>query len=159
MRPPGSPEELQRKRERALDLLKQGHTQAEVARIIDVDSRSVRRWLAAQRQGGKKALRAVPASGRPTKLTPAQRQQLEKQLLEGAQSAGFPTDLWTCPRVAELIRRSFGVRYHVDHIGRLLHALNWSPQKPTRKAVERDEEGIRQWIKQAWPAIKKKRAG
>jgi transposase len=119
----------------------------------------VRRWCAAQRQGGKKALQAVPASGRPTKLTAAQRQELEKQLLKGARSAGFPTDLWTCPRVTDLIRRSFGVRYHVDHIGRLLHALNWSPQKPTRKAVERDEEGIRRWIKQAWPAIKKKRAG
>jgi transposase len=159
MRPPGSPEELQHKRERALELLKQGHTQTDVAGIMDVDPRSVRRWCAAQRQGGKRALQAVPASGRPTKLTAAQRQELEKQLLKGARSAGFPTALWTCPRVADLIRRSFGVRYHVDHIGRLLHALNWSPQKPTRKAVERDEEGIRRWIKQVWPAIKKKRAG
>lgn len=159
MRPPGSPEELQRKRERALDLLKQGHTQAEVARIIDVDPRSVRRWNAAHRKKGRKGLQAVPASGRPAKLTAAQRQQLEKQLLQGAQAAGFPTDLWTCPRVADYIRRSFGVRYHVDHVGRLLHALNWSPQKPTRKAMERDEQSIQQWVKQTWPAIKKKRVG
>jgi transposase len=150
---------LQRKRERAIELLHQGVTQAEVALILEVDARSVRRWKRASRTGGKAALQAVPASGRPPKLTDRQRQQLEKQLLRGAQAAGFATDLWTCPRVAEHIERRFGVHYHVDHIGRLLHALNWSPQKPTRKAVERDEEGIRQWVKQVWPAIKKKRAG
>ncbi len=142
-----------------MDLLKQGLTQAEVARILDVDSRSVRRWKRAEGRGGKAALQAVAASGRPPKLTPKQRQQLEKQLLRGAQRAGFATDLWTCPRVAEHVARTFGVHYHVDHIGRLLHAMKWSPQKPTRKAVERDEEGIQQWIKQVWPAIKKKRAG
>ena len=150
---------MQRKRERAIDLLKQGLTQAAIAHILEVDPRSVRRWKRAQQSAGKAALRAVAASGRPPKLTPSQRQQLEKQLLRGAQAAGFATDLWTCPRVAEHIQRRFGVGYHVDHIGRLLHAMNWSPQKPARKAVERDEDGIRQWIKQVWPAVKKKRAG
>jgi transposase len=127
--------------------------------MVGVDPRSVRRWIAAHRSGGKKALRAVAAGGRPPKLTDAQRQELEKQLLKGAQSAGFPTELWTCPRVAEYIRRKFGVRYHVDHVGRLLHALDWSPQKPTRKALERDEQAIQNWVKKVWPAIKKKRAG
>jgi transposase len=150
---------LQHKREHAIELLGQGYTQQEVARLMKVDARSVRRWKAAHQAGGKKALQAVAASGRPAKLTPQQRQRLEKQLLRGATAAGFATDLWTCPRVAEHIERTFGLRYHVDHIGRLLHAMNWSPQKPTRKAMERDEEGIRQWIKQVWPAIKKKRAG
>lgn len=150
---------MQRKRERAIELLRQGYSQSEVARIADVDPRSVRRWKAAHGVGGKTALQAVAASGRPPKLTAAQRRQLEKQLVRGAASAGFATDLWTCPRVAEFIQRSFGVHYHVDHIGRLLHAMHWSPQKPTRKAVERDEEGIRRWAKQTWSAIKKKRAG
>lgn len=150
---------MQRKRERAIDLLKQGLTQAEIARILEVDPRSVRRWKRAERRAGKAALQAVPASGRPPRLTGRQRQQLEKQLLRGAQAAGFATDLWTCPRVAEHIQRAFGVRYHVDHVCRLLHAMQWSPQKPARKAVERDEVGIRQWIKQDWPGLKKKRAG
>lgn len=150
---------MQRKRERAAELLAQDVTQTEIARILDVDARSVRRWKHDLRFGGKAALRAVPASGRPPKLSPVQRRRLEKHLLKGAQAAGFPTDLWTCPRVAEHIERSFGVRYHVDHVGRLLHSMNWSPQKPTRKAVERDEEGIRQWVKHVWPAIKKKPAG
>jgi transposase len=85
-------------------------------------------------------------------------ERLEKKLLKGAQAAGFPTDLWTCPRVARLISSLFGVTYHVDHIGRLLHMLGWSPQKPERRAIERDEEKIRQWVKHQWPRIKKKPA-
>jgi transposase len=119
---------LQRKREHAAELLSQGLNQAEIARRLKVDMRSVRRWKHAVRFGGRAALKAVPASGRPLKLSPGQRQRLEKQLLRGALAAGFTSDLWTCPRVAEHIEQAFGVSYHVDHIGRLLHALNWSPQ-------------------------------
>ena len=130
-----------------------------MARAVGVDPRSVRRWKHDLRFGGRAALRAVPASGRPPRLSPGQRLRLEKHLLKGAQAAGFATGLWTCPRVAEHIERTFDIRYHVDHVCRLLHQMNWSPQKPTRKAIERDEEGISQWVKQAWPAIKKKRAG
>jgi transposase len=142
-----------------VELLGQGLTQAEVARAVGVDARSVRRWKRDLRLGGRSALKAVPASGRPPRLSSGQRQRLERHLLKGAHAAGFATDLWTCPRVAEHIERTFGIRYHVDHVCRLLHQMNWSPQKPTRKAVERDEEGIAQWVKQSWPAIKKKRAG
>ncbi len=60
-----------------------------------------------------------------------------------------------CPRVAELVQRRFGVDYHVDHVGRLLHELGWSPQLPTRHAVERDEAAIRRWAHETWPRVKK----
>ncbi|MGA3263041.1 MAG: winged helix-turn-helix domain-containing protein [Terracidiphilus sp.] len=135
---------MQRKREQAIRLLEQGLTQTQIARSLDVDPRSVRRWKHDLRRGGWAALKAVPASGRPLKLSAGERRRLERQLLKGAQAAGFPTDLWTCPRVAEHIERTFGIRYHVDHVGRLLQAMNWSPQKPARKAIERDEQGIGQ---------------
>ena len=72
----------------------------------DVDPRSVRRWKHDLCRGGSAALQAVPASGRPPKLSSRQRQRLEKHLLKGAQAAGFATDLWTCPRVAELIEQA-----------------------------------------------------
>jgi putative transposase len=61
--------------------------------------------------------------------------------------------------VAEIIDREFGVEYHEDHIGRLLHGMGWSPQKPERRARERDEEAIRTWIKKEWPRVKKKPRG
>ena len=101
---------------------------------------------------------AKPAPGRPPKLTAKQRAQLERLLLKGAEAAGFATPLWTCPRIATVIERHFQVRYHVDHIGRVLHALGWSPQQPTRRAIERDEVAIAQWVKDRWPVVRKRRA-
>ena len=155
MRPNGSGEELERRRLRALSLLDEGLLPVEVARRVGVDRRSVRRWKAAARQGGREAVRARPTPGRPTKLSARVRGRLEAVLLRGAQTAGFPTDLWTCPRVADIIHRRFGVRYHVHHVGRLLRALGWSPQKPRRRAIERDEAAIQRWVKEEWPRIKK----
>jgi transposase len=158
MRPHGSPEDLERRRERAIALLNEGHRPVDVADRVGVDRRSVRRWKAAYRKRGRSGIAARPASGRPRKLQSNALAQLERDLLKGAQAVGFSTDLWTCPRVAYLIRSRFGVRYHVDHIGRLLRSLGWTPQRPTRRAVERDEAAIQRWIKTDWPRIKKKPA-
>ena len=128
MRPSGSPEALERRRFKAMDLLEDGLQPVEVANKLKVDRRSVRRWKAAFRSQGPKAIKAKPSSGRPPKLDKQAKKDLEKHLLQGAKAAGFQTDLWTCPRVAKLIQSHFGVRYHVDHIGRLLHSLGWSPK-------------------------------
>jgi transposase len=155
MRPAGSPQALEQRRERAIELLKDGYQPCDVASMLNVDRRSVRRWNATYRQQGASALRAKPASGRPPKLSAKDKARLEKILLKGAAAAGFPTDLWTCPRIVETIERHFGVHYHVDHIGRLMHAMGWSPQKPMRRAVERDEQAIANWVKTDWPRVKK----
>jgi transposase len=157
MRPVGDAKQLERRRQRAIALLKEGRAPVEVARLVGVDRRSVRRWNAAHRMQGVAGLAARPVPGRPSKLTERQREQLEVLLLRGAGGSGFESDLWTCPRVAHVIGRRFGIRYHVDHIGRLLRSLGWSPQRPTRRALERDEEEIQRWVKQEWPRIKKKR--
>ncbi len=106
-----------------MDRLEDGLQPVEVAKKLKVDHRSVRRWKAAFRNQGPKAIKAKPSSGRPPKLDKQSKKDLEKRLLQGAKAAGFHTDLWTCPRIAKLIPSSFGVRYHVDHIGRLLHSL------------------------------------
>ena len=158
MRPHGSPEELERRRRRAIELLNEGYPPVEVARMVGVDRRSVRRWKATHRRKGNRGIEAKPAPGRPPKLDGKAKKQLERDLLKGAQAAGFPTDLWTCPRVAEWIATRFGIAYHVDHIGRLLASLGWSAQKPQRRAKERNEEEIQRWIKHDWPRIKKNRA-
>ena len=155
MRPTGSPEELEHRRMRALALLKEGLQPVEVARRVGVDRRSVRRWRAAARSQGEGGVRAKPASGRPPKLQGKHRTKLEALLLKGAQAAGYHNDLWTCPRVGELIERRFGICYHVDHIGRLLHDLGWSAQKPARRAIERDEQVIQGWVCKDWPRVKK----
>jgi len=156
MRPHGSPKELEQRRQRAIALLEKGYQPVDVASMLGVERRSVRRWKATHRKKGEKGIQAKQASGRPPKLDRNDLRKLEKTLLKGSKKAGFPTDLWTCPRIAQLIRSLFGVNYHVDHIGRILHDLGWSPQKPERRAVERDETKIKEWIKVDWPRIKKK---
>jgi transposase len=76
-------------------------------------------------------------------------------LLKGATAHGYASQLWTLPRVAEVIVRHFGVRYHPAHVWKLLRACGWSAQKPQRRARERDEAEIEQWRRQRWPHIKK----
>jgi len=159
MRPSGSAEFLEARRLRALEFLNQGLQPVEVAHKIGVDRRSVRRWKASVLKDGPEGIRARPLPGRPSRLSPQEKKRLETLLLRGARKAGFPTDLWTCPRVVQVIEKAFGVHYHVDHIGRVLHALGWSPQKPQRRAIERDEEAIRSWIKVDWPRVKKTPCG
>jgi len=155
MRPCGSPEVLEQRRRRGIALLKEGYTPVEVARRMGVDRRSVRRWKAAYRKHGQAGIAARPTPGRPACLSPGQKKRLVAMLLKGARAGGFATDLWTCPRVAQLIWDRFGVDYHVDHVGRLLHGLGFSPQKPTRRAIERDEDEIQRWVKEDWPRVKK----
>lgn len=155
MRPSGSQEYLEGRRMRAMACLAEGLQPVEIARKIGVDRRSVRRWKASFLKGGEEAVRAKPVLGRPSRLGRTEKKRLEAILLRGARQAGYSTDLWTCPRIVQVIDRRFGVHYHPDHIGRILHSLGWSPQKPQRRAVERDEEAIRSWIKTVWPKVKK----
>ena len=110
------------------------------------------------RRKGARGLESKPHPGRPSRLTPRQKARLERRLLRGARANGFDTDLWTCPRIVDVIEEHFGVQYHVDHIPRLLASLGWSCQKPEKRAVERDEEAIANWIKKDWPRIKKSRS-
>lgn len=159
MRPLGSPEELARRRLRAVRrVIDDEKSAAAVAREMGVNAGTVRRWARAFRAEGDAGLAAKPTPGRPPRLDAKQLRRLERLLLKGAKEAGFPTELWTCPRIAALIERDFGVSYHVDHIGRLLQGMGWSPQKPQKKAVERDEAEIQRWVKVEWPRIKKKPA-
>jgi len=82
--------------------------------------------------------------------------QLAEHLQNGPQAHGYATALWTTERIARLIHRQFGVRYHRDHVGRLLGQMGWSCQRPTGRARERKEEEIARWKRVEWPRIKKK---
>ena len=131
MRPHGSSAQLEQRRLRAVALSKEGLRPTAIASRLGTTLRSVERWLQACRDKGAEAMRAKPSPGRPPKLTPQQKQDLVDCLLQGASAHGFATDLWTCPRVAELIHRRFGVIYHVDTIPYVLRGLGFSPSKAT----------------------------
>ena len=156
MRPHGSPQELERRRRRAVAWLNDGASVTQVARRLGCSHSSVILWRDAVRRRGPTALAARPAPGRPPKFTARQRGRLPRLLAQGATAWGFATDLWTTGRIATLIRQRFGVRLHRAHVGRVLAALGWSCQKPERRAVERDEAAIAQWKRYRWVAVKKK---
>jgi transposase len=157
MRPNGSQETLEKRRWRAADLLKQGLNLSEVAAKVGSSVSSVFRWQTAVRKDGRKALKSQPVPGRPSKLNGRQRRQLTRILLAGAMSCGYATDLWTQKRVARVIEDRLGIRYHRNHMWRLLQDLGWSVQKPTKRSRERDEKAIAHWKRYVWPHIKKGR--
>jgi transposase len=158
MRPPGTPQQLEKRRRRAVQLLASGQTLSAVARQVGAAVSSVFRWGQTYRRKGRRGLDAKPTPGRPPRLSAGQKRQLVKLLTRGPLHAGYQTDLWTLPRVTALIQQEFDVRYHPAHVWKVLTALRWSCQKPERRAVERDEAAIRRWTQDAWPRIKKRRA-
>lgn len=156
MRPKGTAAALEARRQRAVDLLLDGMSLTEVARLVDADLSSVKRWKRAFVQGGRQALAAKPNRGRPSRLTSVQKRELAAIVRAGPLVAGFRTNLWTCRRIAKVIQRRFGVEYHPDHVGRLLHALGFTQQKPQRRASQRDEAAIEAWRRYDWPRLKKR---
>ena len=151
MRPHGTPDELARRRLRAVEAYREGQAPSVIARVLGVDRCTVHRWVRlARRPGG---LDPVPVVRLP-RLSDPQLRQLEQLLLQGATRHGWATDLWTAARVTEVIRRHFGVSYHPEHVRKVLkRRLRWTSQKPQKKARERDEDGIRRWMEAEFPRI------
>ena len=157
MRTKGTPAELEARRRRAAGLLSQGKGTNEVARLVGAAPSSVSRWKKALRKRGPDGLGARPHPGPKPRLDKAQKRRLLALLKKGAAAAGHDSDLWTCRRVRDLIGATFGVWYDFNHVGRILHALGLSVQKPEARARERDERAIARWRKRDWPRIKKTR--
>jgi transposase len=146
---------LEQRRLQAGRLLRQGVSKAEVARQLRVAPSSVSGWAKRLEQGGLAALKSRGRWGRRRGLDDRQRQQLAKALQAGALAAGFATELWTLPRIGVVIQRLFGRRYSDSQVWRILRSMGFSPQRPSRRALERDEAAIAQWKKRRWPALKK----
>jgi transposase len=130
------------RRLRALDLHEQGWKGTRIAEALGVTRGAVSQWLKTARAGGRAALRRQPRGRQAPRLTAAQRAQLPTLLAPGAESYGFIGAVWTTARVAEVIRREFGVRHHPAHVSRILKTLRWTPQKPLQRSPKRDEAQI-----------------
>ena len=144
------------RRKQAWKLKEQNWQQKDIAVALGVSEGAVSHWMKRGREGGIEALEAHPPKGVSPRLTAQQKAQLPALLAKGAEAYGFRGDVWTASRVAEVIYRTFGVRYHRDHVSRLLREAGWSRQQPIERASQRDEEAIKQWSEERWPAIKKK---
>jgi len=139
-----------------LQLKEQGWSGRHIATALGVTEDAVSRWLVRARNGGREALRARTSPGRPPKLSPTQKRLIPEFLWHGAEAYGFRGEVWTCGRIAQVIAEEFGVRYHKDHVGRLLGELQWTPQVPIRRAIQRDEDAIRRWREEVWPGLRRR---
>ena len=144
------------RRLRAWDLPQQGWTGKAIAEALGVTQGAVSQWLKRAREQGPAALHHRLPPGPTPKLTAEQRAQLPALLVYGAEAYGFLGEVWTTPRVATVIEREFGVRYHPAHVSRLLRQLGWSVQKPRVRATQRDEAAIARWQTERWPALQAK---
>ena len=149
-------DQLENRRLSAVALFGEGLNNSEIGRRLRVSNQTVSRWRKLYRKRGRKALKKAGRAGRKPALTEQQRQGLVERLLQGPEQLGYETPLWTCGRVGHLIENEYGVSYHPGHVWRILRQLNWSPQRPVGRALERDEVAIEEWKKKTWPTLKKK---
>jgi len=145
------------RRKRAWALKQPGWLQKDSAAALGVSDGAVSQWLKrAREEGGVEALARRPPPGMVPRLSQQQRAQLPALLARGAEAHGFRGDVWTAKRVTEVIWRGCGVRYHPDHVSRLLRHIGWSRQQPVERATQRDEAAIQRWHEERWPALKKR---
>jgi transposase len=137
-------------------MLLSGKRPAEVASAVGVARQTVYTWKGLLDEGGIEALRSVPGRGRQAKLSEEEFAGLRRALLQSPTEHGFGTELWTLKRVGVLIRRMYGVEYGQTQLWRILGGLGFSPQKPDKRAIERDDDAVRRWKRGTWPALKKK---
>ena len=155
MRPFGHPKTLERRRRKAIELIESGVGLTETAKRVGASVPSVFRWRQAYKAGGNEALDPKPVPGRPRKLEDSEIKYLGDILLKGAREWGFPNEIWTLKRIKQVIKKEFGVEYHIGHIWKILQEAGWSCQVPERRAMQRDEEEIERWKREEWPRIKK----
>ena len=144
------------RRKRAWKLKETGWQQKDIAVALGVSEGAVSQWVKRGRAGGIEALNAHPPTGMTARLSAEQKAQIPALLAKGAEAYGFRGDVWTASRVAKVIDQTFGIRYHRDHVGRLLREAGGSRQQPIERATQRNEAAIKQWSEQRWPALKKK---
>ena len=140
---------------RAARLFDKGVRQADVARELGVSTPTVSRWYSQWHSGGKEALKAAGRAGRLPKLDIKALASVEQALLEGPNANGFPTELWTLARVADVIEKLTGVRFSNAHVWKILKSMGWSRQRPARRAIEQNKEVLEIWMKKEWPRIKR----
>jgi transposase len=149
-------ETLRERRLQAAEMFEAGMRQVDVVRQLQVSAQTASRWYASWRHGGRDALIGAQRLGRTARLSDEQLAQVESALSAGPKANGFATDMWTLARVAEVIERVTGVRYSPSQTWLILRQrLGWTRQRPARRAAERDEQAIEQWVKRDWPRIKR----
>lgn len=141
--------EAEWKRKKGMELLASGMKQIRVARKLGVNRRTVYEWK--RRLDNNRDFRNGKKSGRPSRLSEEQKSLLKKIIDNGAANYGFPTDVWTLKRIAEVIEREFSVHYNTTYIWQILDSMGYSAQIPLLSAVEKNEKYVQEWLENDYP--------
>ncbi len=141
----------------AVRRVREGERPSEVIRAYGLCRTTIYKWLRLEKRGGEAALASRKASGPPGKLRDRQKQQVRRWICgKDPRQYGFDFGLWTRKIVATLIQQKIGIALSVTSVGRLLAELEITPQKPLRRAYERDPAAIAKWQREEFPALKKR---
>lgn len=150
--------ELEARRQRALILIKNGHSQSAVSRELGVTPQAVSTWVVAHRAGGKKALGSKGKPGRKTGMTAVDLKKVETALLKGPVKNGYRNDLWTLRRVATVLATVTGrPTPSTTRTWNVLREMGWSCQRPAKRARQQDPDAVAAFRNQTWTAVKKRR--
>lgn len=142
-------------RVQGVEMVLGGMTQADVGEELSVHPHTVAHWMSIFRAQGKEGLLWSGREGRPALMDNEQKEQLKEIMAKGPTPYGYTIGLWTLPRVAQVIHQEFGITYSEAHVWKILQAIGWSCQRPTKRAIERDERKIKEWKRTTWPKLKK----
>ena len=156
MTPRGPADQLEARRRLAVTRVNQGRKQADVAAFLGVSLKAVGKWGAAHKVGGDDALTSKPHPGAKPKLSKRQERSALSLLAKKPQAFGYKTDLWTTRRLAEVIQKRYGIRFHPNYLAAWLRQRGYSPRKPEVEPKERKNPAIAGRIAEDWPRIQKK---
>jgi transposase len=138
-------------------VIEDGEAPSEVMRSLGLCRTTIYPWLRKYRQSGKQSLLMRKAAGPTPKLTERQRLLVRRWIVgQDPRQYGFDFGLWTRQIVAQLVQEKFGVSLGLTAIGRLLASLDITPQKPLRRAYERDPAAVQQWLEKDYPKLRQR---
>lgn len=144
---------LETYRFRAIELRKKGWKVNDIAESFGLHRGSVSRWFTTHKRSGTGALKKRKAPGARPKLENKEVEKLLSYLKEPATDFGFETPLWNCSRIQHVIKKKFKTSLDVSNVWRMLRSWNFTPQVPTKTALEQNPHEVKRWLKEEWPKI------
>jgi transposase len=144
-------EALAERRKQAIGWHRKGKTQYWIAKRLGVSFEAVRKWVDAYEAKGMKGLQSKGNPGPKPQLTEKDKEKIRKAIVQGPERYGYATGVWTLARIAAVIRKITKAGFKTTHTWRIVVSLGFSPQKPERRAKERDETAIKTWRTRVFP--------